>query len=174
MSHSQPIDILDLRSLRGHSSKVMPAKTQNEVTFRHVVSEGKPAAQIVELADKEDVDLKCQFGSKIYLLHAIELTDVIRFGRQGHFKDAHGKLRAWAEDQLKNLTPHELLSDLTVHRILEEGSPGKAIVDWAEANDVDCVVLGTHGYGSIEKHFVGKASDKVLETLARPTLTVQI
>ena len=38
-------------------TKILPQKTQTAVSYRTVVSEGKPAQQIIELADKEKVDV---------------------------------------------------------------------------------------------------------------------
>ena len=218
--------------------RIIPEEVKGQISFRNVISEGKPAKAIVELADKEMVDivvmgpakgvvtgpviraterpvlavpnngngngvqplrkvssilvttdfsehskkavdyafeLKQLFDCEIYLLYVIELTSAIKFGiRQGHFTDATAKMRTWAETQLENLTPHQYVNDPTVHRLVEEGSAVDNIAARAEMNDVDMVVLGAHGYGPVEKHFVGSTTDKVLAKLERPVLTVKI
>src|SRR6516162_3075724 len=205
-------------------AKIVPRKDQEGVISRTLVSEGKPAQQIVELAEKEKVDvivmgpakgvvtgsvirassrpvlavpksademrplqkaakilvstdcspqskkvvdyafeLKKLFNCDLFLLYVIELTSAIKFGiRQGYFTDAQSKMRAWAKNQLENLTPHQYVKDAAVHWLVEEGPASDKIAECAEAYDVDLVVMGAHGYGPVQKHFVGTTTDKVL------------
>jgi nucleotide-binding universal stress UspA family protein len=216
--------------------KVAPKETPGTVSFRTVVSEGKPAQQIVDLADKEKVDiivmgpakgvvtgsvirasshpviavpqsgnemrplhkparmlvttdcspqskkvvdyafeLKELFKCELFLLYAIELTSAIKFGiRQGYFTGATSKMKTWAKNQLENLTPHQYVKDASVHWLVEEGPASDKIVETADAYDVDLIVLGAHGYGPVEKYYVGTTTDKVLMKVARPLLTVKI
>jgi nucleotide-binding universal stress UspA family protein len=120
-------------------------------------------------------ELKQQFDCEIYMLYVVELTNAIRFGvRQGHFKDAIPRMKRWAEDQLENLTPHQFVSDSSVHWLIEEGTPSDHIAACAETHDVDMIVLGAHGYGPVHQHFVGTTTDKVLLNMSRPVMTVKI
>jgi nucleotide-binding universal stress UspA family protein len=211
-------------------------QAQGDINYRSVISEGKPAQQIIELADKEKVDLivmgpargvitgqvirassrpvlaipqsdtqlrplhkiskllvttDCSPYSKmvvdyafqlkklldceLFLLYVIELSTAINFGiRQGYFADAVSKMRSWAKNQLENLTPDQFVKDRSVHRFVEEGPVSDKIAECAEAYDVDLIILGAHGYGPVEKHFVGKTTNKVLAKVSQPTLTVKI
>jgi nucleotide-binding universal stress UspA family protein len=211
-------------------------QAQGGIRYSSVLSEGKPAQQIVELADKEKVDLiimgpakgvitaqvirasgrpvlaipqsdsmlkplqkiskilvttDCSPYSKtvvdyafkvkrlvacdLFLLYVIELSAAIKFGlHQGFFVDAVSKMRTWAKTQLENLTPVEFVNDNSVHRLVEEGPVSDKIVECAEACDADLVILGAHGYGPVEKHFVGTTMNKVLTKISRPILTVKI
>ena len=217
-------------------AKIKPGQAQKAIQFRNVISEGKPAQQIVELADKEKVDaivmgpakgtvtglvirgsgrpvlsipeidggpkplqgisrilvttdcspyskkvvdyafeLKKLFGCELFLLYVIELTNAIKFGiRQGYLTDATSKMRTWAKSQLENLTPHQFVKDASVHWLIEEGPASDKIIECAEDNDVNLVILGAHGYGPVQKHFVGTTTDKVLRKLSRPILTARI
>ena len=214
----------------------VPSQAQGEINYRSVISEGKPAQQIVELADKEKVDLivmgpargvitgqvirassrpvltiphsdsqlrplqkiskilvttDCSPYSKtvvdysfqlkqltnceLFLLYVIELSAAIKFGiRQGYFTDAVSKMRIWAKNQLENLTPDQFVKDNSVHWLVEEGPVSDKIAECAEAYDVNLVILGAHGYGPVEKHFVGTTTNKVLTKVSRPILTVKI
>jgi nucleotide-binding universal stress UspA family protein len=211
-------------------------KTHGHVNYSSVISEGKPAQQIVELAEKEKVDaivmgpakgvitglvirasnrpvlaipaadhhvrplqsikkilvttdcspysktvvdyafqLKQQLGCELFLIYVIEFSNAVKFGmRQGYLTDAVPKMRTWAKNQLKNLTPHQFVTDQSVHWLVEEGSATEKIVECADACAADLVILGAHGYGPVEKHFVGTTTDKVLSRLSRPILTVRI
>ena len=215
--------------------KILPA-VASSVNFRTVISEGKPAQQIVELADKERVDcivmgpakgvvsglvirassrpvlnipqdgketkplqkvtkmlvttdcsphskkvidysfeLKRLLDCELFLFHVIELSNTIKFGiRQGYFTDAAARMRTWAKNQLENLTPHEYVTDSSVHRMIDEGSVAEKIAEYAESYNVDLVVLGAHGYGPVQKHFLGTTTDRMLMKVSRPMLTVKI
>lgn len=242
--HSHWATLFDIHELQKYMdmyvetemAKVVPKKLQESIKSRNVISEGKPAQQIVELADKEKVDaivmgpakgvvtglvirasnhpvlsipksgnetkplnkisrilvttdcspnskkvvdyafeLKQLFGSELFLIYIIEFTNAIKFGmRQGYFRDATSKMHTWAKNQLENLTPHEFVKDPSVHWLVEEGSATDKIVECADSYDVDLVVMGAHGYGPVQQHFVGTTTDKVLTKLSRPMLTVKI
>jgi nucleotide-binding universal stress UspA family protein len=211
-------------------------QAQENIAYRTVISEGKPAQQIVDLAEKEKVDvivmgpakgvvsgvviraasrpvlavppcgnllrplqeiskilvttdcsphsktvvdyafqLKQLIHCEVFLLYVIELSSALKFGiRQGYFTDALPKMRTWAKNQLKNLTPDQFVQDKSVHWLVEEGPVSDKITECADAYDVNLVVLGAHGYGPVEKHFVGTTMDKVLKQLSRPMLIVKI
>lgn len=120
-------------------------------------------------------DLRRLTGCEVDLLHAVELPEVIRFGmRQGHFTDAVDKLETWAENQMKNLTPHRALRDPDVRRHVQEGSPLDRIPSMDAANRFDMVILGTHGFGPVEKYFVGSTTERLLGRLRSPILTLKI
>jgi len=211
-------------------------RAQEDVAYRTVISEGKPAQQIVELAEKERVDvivmgpakgvvtdavirassrpvlaippgdselkplqaiskilvatdcspyskavvdyafqLKRLVGCDLFLLYVIEFSNAVKFGiRQGHFTDAVSKMRTWANNQLKNLTPDSFVKDQSVHWLVEEGTISDKIVECANACDVNLVIVGAHGYGPVEKHFVGTTTDRVLRKLSLPLLVVKM
>jgi nucleotide-binding universal stress UspA family protein len=112
---------------------------------------------------------------ELFLLYVIELSNAIKFAmRQGYFTDAIPKMRTWAKNQLKNLTPHQFVNDTSVHWLVEEGPVSDKIAECAGSYDVALVMMGAHGYGPVEKHFVGTTTDKVLTKLSRPILIVKI
>jgi nucleotide-binding universal stress UspA family protein len=212
------------------------SQAQGGISYRTVISEGKPAQQIVELAEKEKVDLiimgpsrgvitgqvirassrpvlaipesdsqlrplqkisrilvttDCSPYSKtvvdyafkvkqlidceLFLLYVIELSAAIKFGlHQGYFVDAVSKMRTWAKNQLVNLTPYPFVKDNSVHWLVEEGPVSDKIAQCADAYDVNLVILGAHGYGPVEKHFVGTTTNKVMTKVSQPMLTVKI
>jgi len=214
----------------------VPGRAQAGISCRTVISEGKPAQQIVQLAEKEEVDLiimgpakgvitdqvirassrpvlaipqsdnelrplqklskvlvttdfspyskavvdyafqlKQLIDFELFLLHVIELSTGIKLGiRQGYFTDASSKLRNWSKNQLENLTPRQFADDASVHRLIEEGPVSDKIAETAEAYDADLIILGAHGYGPVEKHFVGTTTSKVLARVGRPILTVKM
>jgi nucleotide-binding universal stress UspA family protein len=214
----------------------VPGHTHGNIKYRSVISKGKPAQQIAELAEKEKVDaivmgsakgvvsghvirattrpvlvipqtdnllkplktlskalvttdfspyskavvdyafqLKRLTDCELFLLYVVELSNAIKFAvRQGFFRDAESRMRTWARHQLDNLVPKEFANNNSVHGLVEQGPVCDMIVESAEACDANLVILGAHGYGPVERYFVGTTTDRVLTRLARPMLIVKI
>ncbi|WP_336338998.1 universal stress protein [Haloarcula brevis] len=57
---------------------------------------------------------------------------------------------------------------------VERGPPHRAILDYAADNDLDLVVMGTHGRTGIERYLLGSVAEKVVRTSDVPVLTVRL
>ena len=120
-------------------------------------------------------DLKRIFNASIYMLYVIETTHAIEWAiRQRHFVHAMEKMREWAGNELLNLTPDEFISDPTVIRLVEAGSPSDTIADVAFEVGADLTILGTHEYGTAHKHLIGTTTDRLLTKTSTPILTVKL
>jgi nucleotide-binding universal stress UspA family protein len=62
---------------------------------------------------------------------------------------------------------------LTVKVDISLGSPGKSIVEYAENNGIDLVVLATHGHGGLERIVFGSNADYVLKRSPFPNLILR-
>ncbi|WP_029912245.1 universal stress protein [Pelobacter seleniigenes] len=54
------------------------------------------------------------------------------------------------------------------------GTPATEIVATADQNNVDVIVLGTHGRGFIEHALLGSVAEKVLRHASRPVLVIPL
>ncbi|UPW01454.1 universal stress protein [Halorussus gelatinilyticus] len=57
---------------------------------------------------------------------------------------------------------------------IEEGTPAQAIVEYADAEDVDVVVMGTHGRSGVDRYVLGSVTEQVVRTSEVPVLTVNL
>lgn len=57
---------------------------------------------------------------------------------------------------------------------IEEGSPADTITNYAEANDVDMIVMGTHGRSGVDRYVLGSVTEQVIRTSEAPVLTVNL
>ena len=53
------------------------------------------------------------------------------------------------------------------------GSPASAIVDAADTNGADLIVMGTHGHGALMHVMMGNVAERVVRTAPCPVLTVR-
>lgn len=52
------------------------------------------------------------------------------------------------------------------------GAPAELIVEESKADDVDLVVVGSHGRGAVGRLLLGSVSDRVIRTCPKPVLVV--
>jgi nucleotide-binding universal stress UspA family protein len=62
---------------------------------------------------------------------------------------------------------------VSVTFLVWEGEPGPAIVEAAESEAVDMIVVGTHGRNRVERFVLGSVSDHVVRTAPCPVLIVR-
>ena len=60
---------------------------------------------------------------------------------------------------------------LRVERVAEVGDPAQVIVDFAHTNDVDLIMMPTHGYGPFRSLLLGSVTAKVLHDARCPVWT---
>jgi nucleotide-binding universal stress UspA family protein len=56
---------------------------------------------------------------------------------------------------------------------IERGPPHRAILDYADENAIDLIVMGTHGRTGIERYLLGSVAEKVVRTSDVPVLTAR-
>ncbi|WP_254524782.1 universal stress protein [Natrinema caseinilyticum] len=81
----------------------------------------------------------------------------------------HGKGRS-AVDRVEERAP----DDVAVEREVREGSPSHVIVDEADPDECDLVVMATHGRGGIGRLLLGSVTERVVRRASVPVLTVQV
>ncbi|PEN13287.1 universal stress protein [Longibacter salinarum] len=70
--------------------------------------------------------------------------------------------------------PSSMPSDDRIsHITTRSGAVAPALAKYAEANDVDLVVMGTHGRRGVERAIVGSVAEEVLRTAPCPVLTTR-
>lgn len=54
-----------------------------------------------------------------------------------------------------------------------EGLPSEQIIDYAVDNDVDMIVMGTHGRGGVQRVLFGSVAERTVRNSPVPVLTVR-
>jgi nucleotide-binding universal stress UspA family protein len=75
------------------------------------------------------------------------------------------------EDIMKDIAEH--FPKLEAEAILLEGRPSSTIVEQAEKNGVDLIVIGSRGLGGISGWILGSTSRRVVESCTKPVLVIK-
>jgi len=64
-------------------------------------------------------------------------------------------------------------ANITVEPIVFEGNPADEIVNFAEKNDVDLVVIGTLGKTGVKRFLLGSVAENVVRHSKKPVLVIK-
>lgn len=143
-----------------------------------------------EAAVKYGVALARAFNAQLHLLHSVVRHDLdVMLARQGVFETlVTGSAATQSPADLEEIAHHaarELLGkfltegeqrDLRVEYVLRAtglGGPSVEIVHYAKAQDVDLIVMGTHGRGFAAHILMGSVAESVVRRAPCPVLTVR-
>ena len=123
-------------------------------------------------------DLATRFGASLHFVHVLEDPYAVA----AYSADALGYLPAgikdaWrheAEKQLDTqLTPAERAQFMATTTVLFSGSAAREIVEHAQNNLIDLIVMGTHGRGGMAHLLLGSVTERVVRAATCPVLTVR-
>ena len=75
-----------------------------------------------------------------------------------------------AKDRLERTLP---TSEVPFRHRFIVGNPGDKLVDYAKQNDVDLIVLGTHGRTGLNRMLMGSVAEEVVRRATCPVLTIR-
>jgi nucleotide-binding universal stress UspA family protein len=138
------------------------------------------------------VSLANLYGAKIILLHVLpevpELVDKHVIGyisserweeiKKQHFQEAREALIGKRTD---HIAIKKVLDQFSEHArestddvIVEQGNPVEQILKQAEEKNCDLIVMGTHGYGTLEDAMIGSTARRVVRRSIKPVLVVRL
>lgn len=114
------------------------------------------------------------FDSRVMLVHAIEpIGDLADEEEQGgELRDFYARLEEQAEEQMRERSAEYDEQGIVSEHYIEIGYRWRVILDLAEEQQVDLVVLGRRSYTDRETISLGTTSQKVYFACNRPVLLV--
>ncbi len=116
-----------------------------------------------------------QNEATLYLLHVVQDLAPISIGGGGIAVSAAAEyvdqLEKSAGEALAQHTPEA--PGVRIVRQTVIGTPGEQIVDFANANAVDLICVGTHGHGGLKRFFLGSVAERVVQHAACKVLVVR-
>ncbi|WP_306060962.1 universal stress protein [Natronococcus wangiae] len=102
-------------------------------------------------------------------VHVLSVADVHEISR---WETVQKHLRTERRRDVDAIASIAADRNLTVERVVRDGRPHHEILAYAEENDVDLLVLGTHGRTGICRWMLGSITTNVVRESPRPVLTV--
>jgi nucleotide-binding universal stress UspA family protein len=115
--------------------------------------------------------------AKLYAVHVIapgETKVTLHDPRDAEWKKA---MREHLETQGKEATAYAettgKIENVAVESVILEGNPADQIVDFAERNDIDLIVMGTLGKSGIQRFLLGSVAENVIRHSKKPVLVIR-
>lgn len=117
--------------------------------------------------------LACHFKCELTLLHVMEPPGYeLGFLEAGSIllDDLAAKRELRLEKQIQAFVAHEF-QNINVRRLVVSGDAARNIVDWAQSEKADLIVMSTRGYGTFRRFILGSVTSKVLHDADCPIMT---
>ncbi len=134
-------------------------------TILHPTDFSKPSESALRLA----FALARDYEARLVLLHVVEPP--VYYGELGMTVPLPSDFHESLHRRLSKLVPAD--SGIPVETVLIEGSAPREILHVAEEQQVDLVVLGTHGRTGVARVLLGSVAENVIRHSSIPVLTVK-
>lgn len=127
-----------------------------------------------ENAAKLAADIARWTGATLYLLHVMEgpSRDRSRAGEYGNALEGT-TLKKEARERFKKFKKRSFFDGVRVITSLQYDRPYQNIVQEAEDQNVDLIVMGSHGASGLKEWFIGSNTERVIRMASCPVLTVK-
>ena len=126
-----------------------------------------------DAALEEAVRLARESGADLYVFHAYDTPSSVASAPADLYGEVVAAVRTQAEQKLGELMRGMSGTGAKVKPLLRKGIAEDAIVQAANREDVDLIVMGTHGRRGAAKLFLGSVAARVVATASCPVLTVR-
>lgn len=106
-------------------------------------------------------------------LHVLHVVDTETLPLDSHSRSLYDELETAGRVSTEAIC--DRAAEVGVHAVgtVRQGTPCEAILDYADANDVDLIVMGTHGRTGLRRLLLGSTTERVVRLSDVPVLTVR-
>lgn len=115
------------------------------------------------------------FSAKIFLLHSVETTMYAGGPGEPVLVQEAERMYNLGVEQLARLTKEiKTKYDVEISAITVSGKPAAGISEAVKDNNIDIIVMGTHGASGFEEFFIGSNAHKVVNLATCPVISIRL
>ncbi len=132
-------------------------------------------SETANLAVAHGANMAHLFNAKIFLLHSVETTLYTGGPGEPVLVQEAEKVYQMGVAELKKVA-EEISSKYKVDitQLTVSGKPAAAITDAIKENNIDIIVMGTHGASGFEEFFMGSNAHKVVNLAHCPVISIRV
>lgn len=106
-------------------------------------------------------------------LHVLHVLDTSVLPLDAHSRSLYDELEAAGRSSTEEIRDRAL--EVGIHSVtaFRQGTPYREILDYAGENDIDLIVMGTHGRTGLPRTLLGSVTERVVRLSEVPVLTVR-
>jgi nucleotide-binding universal stress UspA family protein len=113
-------------------------------------------------------------GAKVYAVFVIDTTPYYSIPLdQIWSKEVYEQLEKMGSEITLDVEKTAKIAGLEAESVVLKGNPAEMIVNFAEEQNVDMIIVGAHGMGGFERLVIGSVSEKIVRHSKSPVLVVR-
>jgi len=125
----------------------------------------------LDLAEKYDAEVHALYVVDIDSVHLSLGTEQVDRLKQGRFGEME-ELKEQADEATGAVAERGAERGLDVVEHVSGGRPHKLIASYAEDNEIDLIVMGSHGRAGVRRALLGSVTERTLRSTHIPVLVV--
>jgi nucleotide-binding universal stress UspA family protein len=139
--------------------------------YRNIVI-ATDGSENTQRAISEGIKLAKLSGATVHALHVVDTYSVSQSWTAG-WETMYEILKKEGQKAIYKVKECGEASGVEVREVLLEGHPSSEIIDFAENNDIDLIVMGTLGKTGLDRFLMGSVAEKVVRNSKVPVLVVR-
>lgn len=127
-----------------------------------------------ERAVEHAAELAAIHGASLHAVYVVNTASFTSLPMETSWEGINDVLRDEGEGALERVREIASERGVSVEPVLIEGSPSREIARYAEDENCDLIVMGTHGRGGINRLLLGSVAERVVRSSSVPVLTVRV
>ncbi len=121
------------------------------------------------------IEMAEKFQATLHCLYVVEpMNTPVDFGwTQVNYMDIEEEHARHAKNSLNKLVKEEIPEQITTEVHIVHGRSFKEIIEFTRENDIDMIVMATHGLSGLSHILFGSTTEKVVRKSTCPVLTVR-
>lgn len=161
-----------------------PAKTKRSVARQKLPKDAFRLKRILVPVDfsvnskralKYAVEFAKIFDGSLTLMYVVEplvYPPDFSFGQIG-YPNIEDEVTRRAEQELQALADEHIGREVATEKVVVSGKPFFEIIDYARENEIDLIIIATHGASGVEALLFGSTAEKVVRKAECPVLVVR-
>jgi nucleotide-binding universal stress UspA family protein len=120
------------------------------------------------------IELARGAGARLTVIHVVDDEDRMLWGTAWIARLDRAKLLEEWRHKLDDFTERERTPDIPIENVLLEGKPFRKIIEFAEAQNIDVIVLNLQSKSMVERALLGSTAERVVRLARTPVLSVPV
>ncbi len=112
-------------------------------------------------------------GATVHALYVVDTSSFSSIPMDAGWEEMYEILRKEGEKAIFEVKERGEVAGVKVREVLSEGHPSTEIINFAEKNDIDLIVMGTLGKTGLDRFLLGSVAEKVVRNSKVPVLVVR-
>ena len=114
-------------------------------------------------------------NAELHILYVVDIGVNTQYGAVEDLMsqlESNSKLEKFGQETVEKIAEKIEDTGVEVFKSVEKGSPHQKILEYSRKNEIDVIVMSTHGRTGLDRMLLGSVTEKVLRKSEKPVLTV--